>query len=307
MERTIRRILLVWLLLAANWGAATARSYRPEEIPNVQRLDARRYVSNPDGILSREAVVRIDSICGALRSRGVAEVAVVAVDDIAGGDAFSFAIDLFRSWGVGSSRSNNGLGILLVRDLREIRFVTGPGIEGVLPDALCKRIQVQFMLPRFREGDYSAGMVAGVEAAARLLEGGEPDWSGASDGNLPAWAILALIGGVFVAVPLLLWLINRRAPHRCPHCGKRTLREVSREVLNVPPEYRVEECEFVCSHCGKRFRRRFRSYRDDHFGGPGGGMIIGGGLGGFGGGFGGSSGGSFGGGSFGGGGAGSNW
>lgn len=307
MKKTIRRIILVWLLLAATWGAATARSYRPEEIPNVQRLDARRYVSNPDGILSREAVVRIDSICGALRSRGVAEVAVVAVDDIAGGDAFSFAIDLFRSWGVGSSRSNNGLGILLVRDLREIRFVTGPGIEGVLPDALCKRIQVQFMLPRFREGDYSAGMVAGVEAAARLLEGGEPDWSGASDGNLPAWAILALIGGVFVAVPLLLWLINRRAPHRCPHCGKRTLREVSREVLNVTPEYRVEECEFVCSHCGKRFRRRFRSYRDDHFGGPGGGMIIGGGLGGFGGGFGGSSGGSFGGGSFGGGGAGSNW
>ena len=307
MKKTIRRIILVWLLLAATWGAATARSYRPEEIPNVQRLDARRYVSNPDGILSREAVVRIDSICGALRSRGVAEVAVVAVDDIAGGDAFSFAIDLFRSWGVGSSRSNNGLGILLVRDLREIRFVTGPGIEGVLPDALCKRIQVQFMLPRFREGDYSAGMVAGVEAAARLLEGGEPDWSGTSDGNLPARAILALIGGVFVAVPLLLWLINRRAPHRCPHCGKRTLREVSREVLNVTPEYRVEECEFVCSHCGKRFRRRFRSYRDDHFGGPGGGMIIGGGLGGFGGGFGGSSGGSFGGGSFGGGGAGSNW
>ena len=309
MDRTMRRIILAGLLLVATWGVAVARSYRLEEIPNVQRLDARRYVSNPDGILSPEAVARIDSICGALRSRGVAEVAVVAVDDIAGGDTFSFAIDLFRSWGVGSSRSNNGLGILLVRDLREIRFVTGPGIEGVLPDALCKRIQMQRMLPYFRQGAYSTGMVAGVEAAARLLAGGEPDWGPAQGDNLPAWAILTLIGGVFVVVPLLLWLINRRAPHRCPHCGKRTLKEVSHQVLNVTPEYRVEECEFVCSHCGKRFRRRFRSYRDDHFGGPGGGMIIGGGLGGLGGGrsSGGGFGGGFGGGSFGGGGAGSNW
>lgn len=80
-------------------------------------------------------------------------MAVVAVDDIAGGDAFSFAVELFRSWGVGSAESDNGLGILLVKELREIRFVTGGGLEGILPDALCKRIQLNYMLPAFREGD----------------------------------------------------------------------------------------------------------------------------------------------------------
>lgn len=306
----MRRILLSFLLMAVTLGAAMARSYRPEEIPNVQRADARRYVSNPDGVLTTEAVRHIDSLCASLRARGLAEVAVVAVDDIAGGDSFSFAIELFRRWGVGSARSNNGLGVLLVKDLREIRFVTGGGLEGVLPDALCKRIQMQCMIPWFREGNYSAGMVAGLDAAAKLLEGAEPDWSSTpSDTELSWWEILALIGGVFVGFPLLVWLGRRRMRTPCPNCGHRTLRQVSEQTLEVTSAYRVEECEYVCRHCGHRFRRRFRSYDDDHFGGPGGGVIIGGGLGGFGG-FGrggGSFGGGFGGGSFGGGGAGSSW
>lgn len=300
----MKRIFLIGILLVVALGTVSARAWRTGDIPNVQLQDSRRYVSNPDGILSAEATLRIDSICGSLRTRGLAQVAVVAVDDIAGGDPFSFAIELFRAWGVGSARSNNGLGILLVKDLREIRFVTGGGLEGILPDALCKRIQMQRMLPFFREGDYSAGMVAGVEAAATVLEGGEPDLSGEED--LPWWAILALVGSVFVVLPLLLWLGNRYGRHRCPNCGKHTLKQVSQRTLDVTPEYRLEECEYVCRHCGKRFRRRFRSYRNDRFGGGGGGMIIGGG--GFGGGLGGGSfGGGFGGGSFGGGGAGSRW
>ena len=176
----MRKIAILCLLLV---GAlpALAGSYRPDEIPNVQRMDRRRYVSDPDGILSPAAVAHIDSVCASLRERGLAQVAVVAVDDIAGGDTFSFAVDLFRSWGVGSAKSNNGLGILLVKDLREIRFVTGGGLEGILPDALCKRIQLNYMLPAFREGDYSAGMVAGVGAAATILEGGEVDLGGDAD------------------------------------------------------------------------------------------------------------------------------
>ena len=70
-----------------------------------------------------------------------------------------------------------------MKDLREIRFVTGGGLEGILPDALCKRIQLNYMLPAFREGDYSAGMVAGVGAAATILEGGEVDLGGGMGGG----------------------------------------------------------------------------------------------------------------------------
>ena len=156
----IRNLLLLVCLCA--WLPAAAHPYAVEQIENVQSADRTRFTSNPDGILSQAAVARIDSICYGLRQRGAAQVAVVAVDAIAGGDPFTFAYELFSKWGVGRREDSNGVGILLVREQREIRFVTGRGVEGVLPDALCKRIQTNYMLPAFREGDYDRGMVRGV-------------------------------------------------------------------------------------------------------------------------------------------------
>lgn len=299
MKKTLLFCLLLLLVLPA--GAAT---YRVEDVPNVQRIDSRRYVSNPDGILSAETVARLDALCALLRERGLAQVAVVAVDNIEGDDTFSFAVDLFDRWGVGGKKSNNGLGILLVRDLREIRFVTGGGVEGVLPDALCKRIQMRYMLPAFRNGDYDAGMLAGVEAAAQLLEGGDPDLETGEE--LPGWFILFLVGG-FIVLPLGVGLWRHYASRRCPRCHRCTLQLDARQVVHTSPSFREVESTYVCRHCGEVVRRRSRQSRGNGFGGgSGGGMIIGGG--GFGGGFGGGSiGGGFGGGSFGGGGAGSKW
>ena len=76
-------------------------------------------------------------------------------------------------------------------------------------------------------------------------------------------------------------------------------------MLGLTPQHRLVEYTFVCAHCGHVVRRQEREWRDNGFGGRGGGPIIGG-FGGLGGG-GGSMGGGFGGGSFGGGGAGSRW
>lgn len=202
----MRRILLI-LCLTAWLLPAAARSWRTADVPNVQLADRTRFTANPDGLLSAEAVRQIDSICGALRSRNIAQVAVVAVDDIEGGDPFSFAIDLFDRWGVGQAGDNNGLGILLVERLHEIRFVTGGGLEGVLPDALCKRIQMTCMLPRFREGDYSGGMVAGVEAVAQLLVEGELDF-GEEDGLEIAMAILILL--IIIAFAVMVVVAERQ-------------------------------------------------------------------------------------------------
>ena len=304
VPEVMKKITILCLLLACALPAL-AGTYRPEQIPNVQRMDRQRYVSDPDGILSAEAVARIDSVCASLRERGLAQVAVVAVDDIAGGDTFSFAVELFRGWGVGSAKSNNGLGILLVKELREIRFVTGGGLEGILPDALCKRIQTTYMLPAFRAGNYSAGMVAGIEAAATILEGGEVDLSGDSGGDdLPAWMIFLIVFG-FIVGPLGLVLVVYFVRHRCPQCHKFTLRQDSQRVLSVTQNYRLVEYTYVCSNCGAVVKRQAKNLRDDNFGGgAGGGTIIGGG---FGRSSGGGFGGGFGGGSFGGGGAGSKW
>jgi len=301
MMHLIRILLLTLLGLPCG---AVAAPYRVEQIENVQLADRTRFTSNPDGILSPEAVAHIDSVCLALRERGAAQVAVVVVDEIDGGDAFAFAYELFSKWGVGRREDSNGVGILLVRGLREIRFVTGRGVEGVLPDALAKRIQLEYMLPAFRAGDYSRGMVQGVEAVAAVvagseLETGRPD--SAPEGETPWWAVALIVCGC-LAVPLAV----AARMLRCPHCRRWfALRSQGERVVLRARGWREVEQTLVCRRCGQTVRRRRKESDGSDFNGGSGGMWIGGGLGrGFGGG---SMGGGFGGGGFGGGGAGSKW
>ena len=231
------------------------------------------------------------------------------MEDIRGDDLFSFAHTLFSQWGVGRADSDNGLGILLVVDRREVRFVTGPGLEGVLPDALCKRIQMRYMLPYFREGDYSAGMVAGLRAVASVLEGSELDSGGNDDfratDDLPAWAVF-LIVFLVVFVPLGVMLVGFYRSRRCPRCRAFALVLQSRNLVGQTDHYNLFEDTYRCGKCGFVVKRQSRSARSDNNNHRrGGGMWIGG----FGGGHGsgGGFGGGFGGGSFGGGGAGSRW
>lgn len=270
-----------------------AATYGIADVPNVQLSNSSRYTSNPDGILSGQAVERIDGICDSLRSEGIAQVAVVVVGDIAGDDVFDFAIELFRRWGVGRKDADNGLGILLAVDRHEIRFVTGEGLEGVLTDAMCKRIQLEYMIPAFSEGDYDSGMTAGIEAVAQLLRNGELDF-GEEEEDLAA-ALISM--GLTILMFIVLIYIILRQTTRCPKCGKFALRQVG---VAVEGDFVV--ATLVCSKCGNRVERRTPKGNGNSFGGGslgGGRPFIGGG--------GTYRGGSFGGGSFGGGGAGSRW
>ena len=103
----IQHTLLVIFALFAVVGTE-AKTYRVRDVQNVQRVDARRFVSNPDGILSREAVATLDSICYALKTQGIAEVVIVALDDIRPRDMVDFSQELFKSWGVGDDKLDYG-------------------------------------------------------------------------------------------------------------------------------------------------------------------------------------------------------
>ena len=297
----------ILLLLVFFYTAAEARPYSVEEIPNVQLANRYKFTSNPDGILSQAAVARIDSICYDLRHRGIAQTAVVAVAEIDSDDVFEFAYELFSKWGVGS-KSNSGIGILLVEEAREIRFVTGYGVEGALPDAICKRIQTQYMLPYFRNGDYSSGMVAGVEAIRSVLNGSELDAGGNDDyitsEEEPVFGIIAFFALMMIGGMIVLYLAIR-ASQRCPNCKEIALQKDSARVISRNFGATTYEDTYICAKCGTVVKRKRQDYDSSHNNRGGGGPIIMGG-GGFGRG-GGSFGGGWGGGSFGGGGAGSRW
>lgn len=304
-----RYLILIICALSLSFPAA-AKRYKVKDIPNVQVENRYRFTSNPDGILSDYAVAQIDSICYDIRHRGLAQIAVVAVDEIAGDDVFDFAYELFSAWGVGN-KSDNGIGILLVESEHEIRFVTGYGIEGVLPDALCKRIQMQYMLPHFRNEDYNSGMVAGIHAIRAVLNGSELD-AGLTDDyeeddTASIIAIFAFLAFIVVFTLVIIVAIDR-ATRRCPNCKQLTLQKESARLISKRFGISTYRDTYVCSKCGTRVERNRQEDNSHNHRGGGGPIIMGGGFGRGGGSFGGGSfGGGFGGGRFGGGGAGSRW
>ncbi|MDH6534388.1 TPM domain-containing protein [Parabacteroides sp. 52] len=281
-------------------GVGAVQEYTIQTIPNVRLADRNNYVSNPDAILNPEEVDVINRTLKALEDSLGIEVAVVAVESIGKNDARMFATDLFKQWGIGKKADDNGLLIQLVTEpeQRSVVFETGYGLEGVLPDVICYRIQQQYMIPDLKEGAYSAGVLKGVLAVTEYLLASDYERSEMlgeeedhSLGLFLMFFLLLPLGFVFL-ISYLQYTIKRR-PKVCPQCGNKTLVYVKQETLRKPT-YQAEGLAvdiYRCKNC-RYTKNRNKTLSRLQKSTP---IILGGGGGGFG------SGGSFGGGSFGGG------
>ncbi len=300
-----RLIGLMLFLLVATLSFATGeeKQYTLQDVPNVRLSDARQYVSDPSHILSGSARDTINAVLARLEESTGIETAVVMLPSIGEEDIFNFGHELFRQWGIGKQKSNNGLLILFVMDQRKVRFTVGYGLEGTMTDAMSKRIQMQRMVPRFKAGDWDGGMVDGVRAAAKVLDGSmQPEPTDDEEDMLMGIIALLIIIGIAILVIVLVG-----EAQRCPKCRKKGVKRVAQQVLRLSNGRRVRRTTFLCPHCGHTFTRDENI--DDS--GNAAAFITGamlGGMGRRGGGFGGGiSGGSFGGGSTGGGGSTSGW
>lgn len=166
--RSIFRAALLAAALAAWQGAISGQAYTPADVPNQRVLNGTP-VSDPDGVLGMGYSERINARLQEIERATGAQVAVVALDQIEGGDLNTFAQQLFSLWGIGRAQQDDGLLILLVKGQRQVRFEVGYGLEGQLPDVLCHRIQVQDMVPYFKRAEYGEGVLAGVNAVAQIL------------------------------------------------------------------------------------------------------------------------------------------
>ena len=288
-----------------------AKEYSVKDVPNVLLQDARQRVSDPEGLLSPAARDSVNRMLASLKGEDGAEVAVVMLPSIGDADLFDFAHQLFRTWGIGNKKSNRGLLLLYVADIRRVRFTVGDGLEGTMTDAACKRIIERTMIPHFKKGDTDGGVVAGISAACERIRGaGEAEEQASDeDDEFPIFVAILFVGGAVTFFFLLVTLVNR-ATRKCKYCGKVALRLVNTDIYRKNGRKYKRET-FICGNCGK-LTERVRDITDDDNGAAAAGFIAGSMLGGGrrGGGFGGGggfSGGSWGGGTTSGGGASGGW
>jgi uncharacterized protein len=110
-----------------------------------------------------------------------------------------YTVRVAQSWKVGQQDKNNGAVLFVFTQDHKMFLQVSYGLEGVLPDALCKRIIADEITPHFKAGDFNAGLIAGVNAILAAAKG-EYQGTGrtvAEGAHQPSEGLIWLIVGVF--------------------------------------------------------------------------------------------------------------
>lgn len=105
-----------------------------------------------------------------LERRTGRQLVIVTVNSLDGQDVAVFTTDLANAWGVGRADHDDGVVLLVAPNEKRARIAVGYGLEKVLPDARCKQIMEQNILPRFRQDDLPGGIDAGAHALMGFLK-----------------------------------------------------------------------------------------------------------------------------------------
>lgn len=258
----MKRFAFILLCLCCCLGA------RAEVIPPAPKL----YFNDYAGVASADTASRLNKTLEDFERATSSQILVAIFQKMESESSIEdFTVRVAQSWKVGQKSKDNGAVLFVFIQNRTMFIQVGYGLEGALPDALCKRIIEDEIKPHFRNSDFDGGLSAGVTAILAATKG-EYKGNGRTIGDHSLPQALTKFSAIIIPLFFLLvvcWVIKK---------------------------------SLAVQYTG---RGRSRGY---FFGGFGGGWSGGSGGGG-GGGFSGGGGGGFsgGGGSFGGGGAGGSW
>lgn len=160
-------VVFALVLAAAGWAGIAAAQDMPA------RPDGPIY----DGadILSASTEAQLDA---ALRdyNRETGNAIIVATIPSLGGEPIEpYATRLFGEWGIGGEKRDTGLLLLIARDDRRMRIEVGYGLHPYFGGIMSGRVIRNTITPRFKQGDFDAGVTEGVAAILTHLENSPED------------------------------------------------------------------------------------------------------------------------------------
>jgi uncharacterized protein len=199
--RLERHTFRVALLAAVMLLAATAR--QAAAIPAddlLKSLKPTGHVNDYASLLLPSEKDALEARCKQLQDRTGAQLAVVTLKSLEGGQIDDFAVKLFKQWGIGQKDQKNGVLLLVAIADHRARIETGYGIEPIIPDILAGRIIDNQLRPQFRNQQYAAGLRDSVNAICELIEKGRPvDRAALANQRPDNWFFTILFLAMFVA------------------------------------------------------------------------------------------------------------
>jgi len=175
------------------------------------------YVNDHAGVLDEPTRARLEAFLDQVQKKTGAEFAILTVPSTAPLEPSEYKVKVFEKWKIGKKGEDTGLLMLVAVSERQVRFETGYGLEGTLPDVLETRIFRELMAPSFKQGDMAGGIVAGTLECARRIAAEKQvtlEWDGRElrydeparkRDRIPFWVVLIL----FLVISMVISAINR--------------------------------------------------------------------------------------------------
>lgn len=176
------------------------------------------WVTDRAGLLSAGEQRTLEEELEAYAKKTGHEIAVVTVPDLGGGSIEDLARDIGREWKIGREDVSDGAVLAISKADRAVRIEVGRGLEGALTDSVSGRIIRDVIVPRFKSGDFYAGISAGVKAIQAAIAG-EPIAPRKSRGEAGA-SVLFLVALVLFFI--VMAVANRRSRGSGPRGGRRS-------------------------------------------------------------------------------------
>jgi len=130
------------------------------------------HVSDFANVMNSADRAAAEKLLTELEQKTGAQVAVVTLESLEGGQIDDFANRLFARWGIGQKDKNNG--VLFLCAIGEgrgnrLRIEVGYGLEGVIPDAVAGRILDTFVVPGWSQYQYGSAVANGAAAVAQRI------------------------------------------------------------------------------------------------------------------------------------------
>lgn len=105
------------------------------------------------------------------RTNPKVELAVVLVNSTGDRPIFDYSLAVARGWGIGSKEDDNPSALLFIA-IQDRKYFTqvSRDLEDELPDGVVGQIQRQYLVPAFRQQNYSKGVTDTMDAYIRTIE-----------------------------------------------------------------------------------------------------------------------------------------
>jgi len=149
----VKRLAVIFLWLLA-WAARADEVMPPK--PPV-------YFNDYAQVVSPRTAQRINEQLAEFERQSSDQILVAIYPKMqSDSDMADYCTRVFRSWKVGQADKNNGAVIFVFTEDHKYFLAVGYGLEGALPDALCKTIMEQDAVPKFKRFEYGEGLAAAV-------------------------------------------------------------------------------------------------------------------------------------------------